>query len=57
MYEVLWKVYIVLWKEIEERLNVSLKSFVKNDAYIIPKLITREGKFKTNFHGADILFT
>lgn len=40
----------------EERLNVSLESFLKNDASIISKIIARERKFKTKFHGADIPF-
>ena len=43
-------------KKIEERLDVVLESAVKNDAYINPKLITREGTFRTNFHGSDIPF-
>ena len=44
--------YMALWKEIEAQ----LESVVKNDAYINPKLITWEGTFRTNFHGADIPF-
>lgn len=52
----LWEIYKVLWKEMEERLNVSLESFLKNNASIISKIITRERKFKTKFHGADIPF-
>ena len=50
------KRYMALWKEIEARLDVVLESVVKNDAYINPKLITWEGTFRTNFHGADISF-
>ena len=46
--------YMALWKEIEAPLDVVLESVVKNDAYINPKLITWEGTFGTNFHGADI---
>ena len=48
--------YMTLWKEIEVRLDVVLVVVVKNDAYISPKLITGEGTFRTNFHGADISF-
>lgn len=52
----LWEIYIVLWKEMEERLNVSLESFLKNDASIVSKIVTLEQKFKTKFYGADIPF-
>ena len=36
------KMYIALRKEIKERLNTSLKSVVKNDPYISPKLTTKK---------------
>ena len=48
---------MTLWKEIEARLDVVLESVLKNDVYINPKLITWEGTFRTNFHGADIPFS
>ena len=44
------KSYIVLWIEIGEQLNVSLKSVVINDAYVNPKLTVGEGKFKTIYN-------
>ena len=50
------KMYIALRKQIEEQLNVSLESVVKNDAYINQKLTTREGKFEANFYRAVIPF-
>ena len=48
---------MTLWKEIEARLDIVLESVLKNDVYINPKLITWEGTFRTNFHGADIPFS
>ena len=37
--------------------NISLENVVRKDAYINPKLTTWGGQFKTNFHGANILFS
>ena len=48
--------YIRLWNEIQELLFARLERFIKNDAYINPKLITWNDEFKTNFHGAEIPF-
>ena len=52
----LMEMYMALWKEIEEQLNVSLETVVKNNAFIKPKLITWGGQYKINFDGTDISF-